>query len=458
MPAPLRGTTGPRPILPTSNEATTPRPSKPTQVDGFVNGGARPTAGDGDFLELVKSLSPQLRSPAGYEAKFNRGGRSASAKLEGGGEVAVPTGDGKGPSFIAEAGKPLTISLGADRLLDSTEKAELVWRMAPKGEEHVLPLSTGERDANGKLVLAPATIDVPPDVFGTMRLIIRTASKSGQVSDQWDPTNDALIAPKTGGGAIVFTDDWKTKVEGQVRAGEKLQLAYDFDRASALFGGSTPQQVTAMVSINGGKPREFPLSTADGTAVLPSIPLPLDATDVTVWFKGEQNGNAQFDSAFGKNFRFEVGPARDDADSSWKAEMLRSKSFPNLKEDTFVGIGPSSQRYNCIAWTIGVRDEWVWPGEKLSVFDALYAKAGFTPLDSLDASLDPSLEKVVVYGLKKGSEVTVTHGAKQDESGEWTSKLGTQPLIRHKTLEALNGPSYGEPVRIYVRARQEVVS
>ena len=454
MPAPVRGSTGPRPLAPTSNDVTTPRPSKPVQVDGFVNGSTTKPASAGDFLELVRSVSPELRSPSGYDARFVKGGRTASAKIDGAGEVAMPTGDGKGPSFIAEAGKPLTVHLAADRVLESTQKAELVWRMAPKGEEHVLPL--GQRDANGKLELSPATIDVPADVFGTMRLIIRTTSKNGQVSDQWDPTNDALIAPKTGGGAIVFTDDWKTKVEGQVRAGEKLQLAYDFDRASALFGGNTPQQVTALVSINGGKPREFPLSLQDGTAVMPSIPLPLDATDVTVWFKGEQNGNAQFDSAYGKNFRFEVGPARDDADASWKAEMLRSKSFPNLKADTFVGIGPSSQRYNCIAWTLGVRDEWVWPGEKLSDFDALYSKAGFTPLASMDATLDPSLEKVVVYGIKKGNDVTVTHGARQDASGAWTSKLGTQPLIRHQTLEALNGPSYGEPVRIYVK--QEVRS
>ena len=85
--------------------------------------------------------------------------------------------------------------------------------------------------------------------------------------------------------------------------------------------------------------------------------------------------------------------------------------------------------------------------------DDMYAKQGYTRLPSLDYSYVPGKEKVVVYAITDpdGTIKNVTHGAIQDQTGAWTSKLGQMPLIRHKTPDALNGPSYGVPVAVYER-------
>ncbi|MFP2912907.1 DUF6209 family protein, partial [Pyxidicoccus sp. 3LFB2] len=413
-------------------------------------------------------LQPQVQGASGYEAHFGTGpgGRTARATVDGQGQVALPTGNGRGPSFHAEAGKPLTVTVDPSRLSKTAEKAELVWRVAPSGTEVAIPLTDGTRDASGRLNTVPAKIDLPADAFGTLRLSIRTTSADGRTSNQWDPSSDAAIAPKEG-ATVVFSDDWKTQLEGKLRAGDKVEIAYDRDRLTSLLGGKTPSDVVACVSFNGEPPREVPLNIQPGEGgepgkmFMPTLQVPLDATKMTLWFKGQGEGNTGYDSSFGKNFEFKINPARDDADPSWKAEMLRSKSFPNLQEADFVGIGPSSQKYNCIAWTMGKQDEWVWPGTRVEDFDKLYATQGYKPMDSVDLSNDPNLEKIVVYGLKPKSgtgPVEVTHGALMDEQGRLTSKIGTQPLIRHNSADDLTGPSYGEPVRVYVRPRQPAVN
>jgi hypothetical protein len=42
----------------------------------------------------------------------------------------------------------------------------------------------------------------------------------------------------------------------------------------------------------------------------------------------------------------------------------------------------------------------------------------------------------------------------QERDRTWTSKLGQLALIRHATADALSGPTYGQPVAVYVRARR----
>jgi hypothetical protein len=477
--------TVPTPTAATPDRAARPAggekaPASRSLTDGFDSGATRPSqtsprgaallTGTSAPASVVPSkaaeLQPQVHGATGYEAHFGKGGRTARAVVEGQGQVALPTGNGRGPSFHAEAGKPLTVTVDPERLSKSAEKAELVWRVAPGGTEVAIPLTDGSRDASGRLNTLPARIDVPEDAFGTLRVSIRTTSADGKQSSSWDPSSDAAIAPKEG-AAVVFTDDWKTEVEGKLRAGDKVEIAYDRDRLAAMLGGVTPSDVVACVSFNGEPPREVPLNVQPGeggkpgTMFMPALQVPIEATEMTLWFKGQGAGNTSYDSSFGQNFKFKVGPARDDADPSWKAELLRSKSFPNLQAEDFVGIGPSSQRYNCIAWTLGIQDQWVWPGTRIEDFDKLYAKQGYQPLSSVDLSNDPNMEKVVVYGLKPKTgtgPIEVTHGALMDEQGRLTSKIGTQPLIRHNSADDLTGPSYGEPVRVYVRPRQPAVN
>ncbi len=103
--------------------------------------------------------------------------------------------------------------------------------------------------------------------------------------------------------------------------------------------------------------------------------------------------------------------------------------------------------YNCIAWSEGVTTRWVWPGETLASFDTEYARSGFRRLSTLDTSLQAGVLKICLYA-KDGK---MTHAALQNSDGTWSSKLGSDPLIRHLTADVFGSTSYGRPVAIYAR-------
>jgi uncharacterized Zn-binding protein involved in type VI secretion len=142
-----------------------------------------------------------------------------------------------------------------------------------------------------------------------------------------------------------------------------------------------------------------------------------------------------------------------------RLDAISATSFPNLG-DNYEVEGPSTPQYNCIAHTLDDHDHWVNPetgdpSSPLSEMDAKYADLGYSRSPSMDASLEPGVEKVAVYATTNpdGSINTVTHGAIQNEDGTWSSKLGRMAQIRHETPDALDGPVYGEPVAIYTRPR-----
>jgi type VI secretion system secreted protein VgrG len=84
----------------------------------------------------------------------------------------------------------------------------------------------------------------------------------------------------------------------------------------------------------------------------------------------------------------------------------------------------------------------------------MYSEKGYTRVSGLDFRLVRGLKKVVVYArVASGRIQEVTHAALQAADGTWTSKLGQLPLIRHRTPQDLNGPSYGQPVAVYVKRR-----
>lgn len=133
------------------------------------------------------------------------------------------------------------------------------------------------------------------------------------------------------------------------------------------------------------------------------------------------------------------------------------RGFPRLNKANFEIVGHHSKDFNCIAWSMGL-DYWVNPvtgdaAEPFAPMDAMYAKLGFTRIDELNADLEPGLEKVALFATVNvdASIKEVTHAARQEADGAWTSKLGQLPIIKHATLEALRGPVYGTPVAIYVR-------
>src|SRR5438046_8349268 len=60
------------------------------------------------------------------------------------------------------------------------------------------------------------------------------------------------------------------------------------------------------------------------------------------------------------------------------AEQQQFKGFfPNLDVNKAVVTGEVSTVYNCISWTVGVTNRWLWPGNTLANFDNFYRAFGF---------------------------------------------------------------------------------
>ncbi len=137
------------------------------------------------------------------------------------------------------------------------------------------------------------------------------------------------------------------------------------------------------------------------------------------------------------------------------------KSFPLLRN--FEVLAPSTapdkkSGYNCIAHSIRNYTTWVWPGNKLSDFDALYGRHGYRRTKTLDYRFDARYEKIVLYAkVGPNGQLDCTHGSRQLADGTWTSKLGSGPLIRHDDPNSVGGPTYGKPVFVYVRPRKQPI-
>src|SRR5690349_11125748 len=68
-------------------------------------------------------------------------------------------------------------------------------------------------------------------------------------------------------------------------------------------------------------------------------------------------------------------------------EKTQAKGFwPNLDADRALVSAEADLMYNCLAWTLGITDSWVWPwGDRNATkaeFDALYSSYGFNPAAS----------------------------------------------------------------------------
>jgi hypothetical protein len=129
------------------------------------------------------------------------------------------------------------------------------------------------------------------------------------------------------------------------------------------------------------------------------------------------------------------------------------RAFPHLGRQ-FEVLGPATRTYNCIAWTIGATNQWVWR-KTLRDFDDLYSRHGYRRMSGLNYHLIPGCQKIVLYGKRTGNGGWIlTHGARQMADGSWSSKLGSLPLIRHLDPDDLDGASYGVPVAVYVRSNR----
>jgi hypothetical protein len=120
-------------------------------------------------------------------------------------------------------------------------------------------------------------------------------------------------------------------------------------------------------------------------------------------------------------------------------EKARFKGyFPALDVDNAIVSGEMTEVYNCISWTVGVINRWMWPGDSLTAFDTFYTGFGF--VRSADGP-------VAAWGQ---STSNMTHGSISGAGHgvRWESKCGKDLRIQHG-LDELVGASYGRVVAFY---------
>jgi hypothetical protein len=116
--------------------------------------------------------------------------------------------------------------------------------------------------------------------------------------------------------------------------------------------------------------------------------------------------------------------------------------FPNLNVAQAVVTDNASSAYNCIAWTVGITNRWIWPGGSLAHFDTFYRGYGFVRLGNGPIAAWGTS----TAGMTHGSVSGPGHGAR------WESKCGRDLRIQHG-LNELVGGLYGRVLAFYSKGR-----
>lgn len=125
--------------------------------------------------------------------------------------------------------------------------------------------------------------------------------------------------------------------------------------------------------------------------------------------------------------------------------------WPNIDVNAVVVTDDATPRYNCLAWTLGFTNRWIWPWATAHPtkveFDAFYHSQGFSP-----ATFGP----IVVFGLSLNE---MTHGAitGPEQDPRWESKCGTWLRIQHGLVEMEGGRSYGNVLGYYSSSELDTI-
>ena len=115
--------------------------------------------------------------------------------------------------------------------------------------------------------------------------------------------------------------------------------------------------------------------------------------------------------------------------------------FPKLDVNAAVVTGAATTAYNCISWTVGVTNRWLWPGASIGDFDTFYRQFGFVRCGNGPIAAWGSSTSNMTHAC-----VSVTgHGPR------WESKCGRSLRIQHG-LNELEGATYGRILAFYCRA------
>ena len=121
--------------------------------------------------------------------------------------------------------------------------------------------------------------------------------------------------------------------------------------------------------------------------------------------------------------------------------------FPRLNVAHAVVTDEISPLYNCIAWTVGITNRWIWPGNTLSQFDAFYAGLGFVRAGDGPIAAWGRSTAAMTHGCVSGAR----HGPR------WESKCGAHLRIQHG-LQELTSSTYGRVLAFYRKASQSPAS
>lgn len=118
--------------------------------------------------------------------------------------------------------------------------------------------------------------------------------------------------------------------------------------------------------------------------------------------------------------------------------------FPRLR--SWKVTAPATGAYNCIAWSVGVTSQWIWPGNTVAVFDQFYGSYGWTP--SASGRREYKKRKVALWADSSGC----THGSPVTYDCEWNeSKCGGLERIMHDKYQ-MQGGAYGDIIKYYEKA------
>ena len=96
-------------------------------------------------------------------------------------------------------------------------------------------------------------------------------------------------------------------------------------------------------------------------------------------------------------------------------------AFPELDLSQIRVIGPATNAYNCIAYSLGITNEWINCPSNEGAFAKLYYDRGYVEATSSGYIID---------GYGKGRN-NMLHASRRLDGSVWASKLGSEICIAH---------------------------
>ena len=132
--------------------------------------------------------------------------------------------------------------------------------------------------------------------------------------------------------------------------------------------------------------------------------------------------------------------------------VIHTHLLPNLRPEDFQCTSVPDEFYNCLAYAAGIEDEWweplkedAWWPDHLPPDDTpenlikVYEFVGF--VRTANGAPEPGFDKIAIYEHPGANGYS--HAARLLPDGWWTSKLGAEDDIRHRTLECLHSDELG---------------